>query len=121
MRIFSVVAVLLVMAISTMLQLVITLAQAELPLYLPYISHMSPLYLILAQAELARTLNEGVGNANDSSAKQLADAIAESASLAAAVITFISNWVLKRVCTLLTKREKNVTKTAYEIGNPNPF
>ena len=42
MRIFSVVAVLLVMAISTMLQLVITLAQAELPLYLPYIS---PLYL----------------------------------------------------------------------------
>ena len=32
------------------------------------------------------------------------------------MITFISNWVLKRVCTLLTKREKNVTKTAYEIG-----
>ena len=99
MRMFSVVAVLLVMAISTMLQLVITLAQAE----------------------LARTLNEGVGNANDSSAKQLADALAESASLAAAVITFISNWVLKRVCTLLTKREKNVTKTAYEIGHPSPF
>ena len=86
MRIFSVVAVLLVMAISTMLQLVITLAQAE----------------------LARTLNEGVGNANDSSAKQLADAIAQSASLAAAVSALaptltltlaltlnISNWVLK--------------------------
>ena len=36
------------------------------------------------------------------------------------MITFISNWVLKRVCMLLTKREKNVTKTAYEIGNPNP-
>ena len=51
MRIFSVVAVLLVMAISTMLQLGITLVQAE----------------------LARTLNEGVGNANDSSAKQLAE------------------------------------------------
>ena len=32
------------------------------------------------------------------------------------MITFISNWVLKRVCMLLTKREKNVTKTAYEIG-----
>ena len=105
MRLFSVVAVLLVMAFSTMLQLIITLAQAEVARSLALAHHHGSL-----SSEAAKE------NSDDADAASLADAIAQSASLAAAVVTFISNWVLKRVCMLLTKREKHPTTTGYEIA-----
>jgi len=100
MRLFNVVAVLLVMAFSTMLQLIITLAQAEVARSL--------------NSETAKNIELEGDDADKASSS--VEFIAQSASLAAAVITFISNWVLKRVCTLLTKKEKNFTVTGYETG-----
>merc|ERR1740124_1342728 len=81
----------------------------------------------MLQADLSRRVNsEAVQHAEASKAGQGADTpavrassvefVAQSASLAAAVITFLSNLVLKRVCQSLTKREKHATKTGYEMG-----